>query len=171
MPMMPRICWKRGWTLMPLALLAACGGTPTENAAEDPANAAVQPGPILGGVDLSTPLQIRPLEGRDWALDLAPGRIQFQQEGAKQMPFYPVSPRLAQGVATYPTQTPDGAPVTITLRPGPCAEGAALAAEVRIGGQVLKGCAHKVHIDDVRREMYNEALAVPYEAGNNSSVE
>jgi uncharacterized membrane protein len=171
MYMKPRICWTRSWTLMPLALLAACGGTPTENTAEDPANAAVQPGPMLGGVDLSTPLQIRPLEGRDWALDLAPGRIQFQQEGAKEMPFYPVSPRLAQGVATYPTQTPDGEAVTITLRPGPCAEGAALAAEVRIGAQLLKGCAHKMTVQEVHREMYNEALAVPYEAGNNSSAE
>ncbi|WP_333572566.1 hypothetical protein [Sphingomonas sp.] len=169
--MKPRICWTRAWPLMPLALLAACGGAPTENMAEDPANAAVAPGPMLGGVDLSTPLQIRPTEGRDWALDLAPGRIQFQQEGAKQMPFYPVSPRLAQGVATYPTQTPDGIPVTITLRPGPCAEGAPLGAEVRIGATTLKGCAHPMTVEQVHREMYNEALAVPYDSGNNSSAD
>lgn len=169
--MMPRICWKRGLALVAPALLAACGGTPSENAAEDPANAAVQPGPMLGGVDLSTPLQIRPVEGRDWALDLAPGRILFQQEGAKQMPFYPVSPRLAQGMATYPTQTPEGAAVTITLRPAACAEGAPLAAEIRIGATLLKGCAHAMTVEQVHREMYNEALAVPYDAGNNSSAD
>ncbi|WP_066720811.1 hypothetical protein [Sphingomonas pituitosa] len=169
--MKPRICWTRGWTLMPLALLAACGGAPTENAAEDPANAAVPPGPMLGGVDLSTPLQIRPVEGRDWALDLAPGRILFQQEGAKQVPFYPVSPRLAQGAATYPTQTPEGAAVTITLRPAACAEGANLAADVRIGANILKGCAHPMTVEQVHREMYNEALAVPYDGGNNSSAD
>lgn len=169
--MKPRICWKRGAALVAPALLAACGGATTENVAEDPANAAVAPGPMLGGVDLSTPLQIRPIEGRDWALDLAPGRIQFQQEGAKEMPFYPVSPRLAAGVATYPTETPEGTAVTITLRPAACAEGATLAAEVRIGATLLKGCAHGMTVQQIHREMYNEALAVPYDGGNNSSAD
>jgi uncharacterized membrane protein len=163
--MKPSLCW----ILVPLALLAACGGTPTENQAEDPANAAVAPGPMLGGVDLSTPLQIRPVEGRDWALDLAPGRILYQPEGGKQMPFYPVSPRLEQAAAVYPTQTPDGEAVTITLRPAQCDEGSTLAAEVRIGAATLKGCAHKMTVEQVHREMYNEALALPYDAGNNAS--
>jgi uncharacterized membrane protein len=120
-------------------------------------------------VDLSTPLQIRPVEGRDWALDLAPGRILYQPEGGKQMPFYPVSPRLEQAAAVYPTQTPDGEAVTITLRPAQCAEGSTLAAEVRIGAATLKGCAHKMTVEQVHREMYNEALALPYDAGNNAS--
>ncbi|WP_084580358.1 hypothetical protein [Sphingomonas azotifigens] len=162
--MKPSLCW----TLVPLTLLAACGGTPTENQADDPANAAVARGPMLGGVDLSTPLQIRPREGRDWALDLAPGRILFQQEGAKQMPFYPVSPRMQQGAAVYPTQTPEGETVTITLRPGACAEGAVLTAELRIGAQTLQGCAHPQSVEQVHRDMYNEALAMPYVPDNGS---
>lgn len=169
--MKPRICWKRGVALVAPALLAACGGAPTENVAEDPANAALPSGPMLGGVDLATPLQIRPVAGRDWALDLAPGRILFQQEGAKEMPFYPVSPRLAGGAATYPTQTPEGEAVTITLRPAACAEGAQLAAEIRIGATLLKGCAHPMTVEQIHREMYNEALAVPYAAGDNSSAD
>lgn len=167
--MKPRNCWTLGWALAPLAMLAGCGGTPTENQADDPANAAVMRGPMLGGVDLSTPLQLRPRAGRDWALELAPGRILFQQEGAQQMPFYPVSPRMAQGAAVYPTQTPEGAAVTITLRPGACAEGSLLTAELRIGEHRLEGCAFPQTVEQVHRDMYNEALAVPYDAGSNSS--
>ncbi|OAN57170.1 hypothetical protein [Sphingomonas sp. TDK1] len=167
--MKPSICWKPGLALAPLVLLAGCGGASTENAADDPANAAVQRGPMLGDVDLSAPLQLRPVEGRDWALDLAPGRILFQQEGAKDVPFYPVSPRMQGNAAVYPTQTPDGAAVTITLKPARCAEGSALAAEVKIGTRLLQGCAFAMTVEQVHREMYNEALAVPYDAGNNSS--
>lgn len=165
--MKPSLCW----TLVPLAMLAGCGGTPADNPAEDPANAAVMRGPMLGGVDLSAPLQLRPRAGRDWALDLAPGRILFQQEGMRQVPFYPVSPRMEQGMAVYPTQTPEGEAVTITLRPGACAEGSVLAAEIRIGAQTLQGCAHPQTVEQVHRDMYNEALAVPYDAGNNSSAD
>ncbi len=167
--MKPSICWKLGWPLVPLVLLAGCGGASTENEAEDPANAAIAPGPMLGGVDLSTPLQIRPVEGRAWAVDLAPGRILFQQEGAKDVPFYPVSPRIAGGTASYPTQTPEGGAVTITLRPAACGDGATLAATVKIGANTLNGCAYKVTVEQVHRDMYNEVLAIPFDDGGNNS--
>ncbi|WP_010542846.1 hypothetical protein [Sphingomonas elodea] len=161
--MKPSLCW----ILVPLALLGACGGTPTENAADDPANAAVQPGPMLGSVDLSRPLQLRggALE-TGWRIDLAPGRILYRPADGKPVPFYPISPQLTDGKAVYPTETPDGAPVTITLRPGTCGDGGVVLAEVRIGARVLEGCGHPQTIEQVHRDMYNEALAVPYEADN-----
>lgn len=159
--MKPSLCWM----LVPLALLGACGGSPTENAADDPANAAVRRGPMLGSVDLSQPLQLRGTAGAAWTLDLAPGRILYRPAAGKPVPFYPVSPQLQDGRASYPTQTPEGAPVTITLRPERCGDGAPLAAEVRIGTQTLQGCGHVQTIEQVHRDMYNEALAVPYDNG------
>lgn len=156
----------RCWILLPLALLGACGGSASENAADDPANAAVARGPMLGGVDLSAPLQLHPAAGREWTLDLAPGRILYRPAAGAPVPFYPVSPQLKGSEAVFPTQTPEGAPVTITLRAERCGEGAPLAAEIRIGAQRLQGCAQPQTIEQVHRDMYNEALALPYDAGN-----
>lgn len=160
--MKPGLCW----ILLPLAMLGACGGSPVENAADDPANAAVARGPMLGSVDLSAPLQAHPRTGKGWTLDLAPGRILYRPASGAPMPFYPVSPQLKDGQAVFPTQTPDGAPVTITLRPETCGDGAPLAAEIQIGGQRLQGCAQPQTIEQVHRDMYNEALALPYAADN-----
>lgn len=160
--MKPGLCW----ILMPLALLGGCGGSAVENAGDDPANAAVARGPMLGSVDLSAPLQLRPVTGKGWTLDLAPGRILYRPASGGSVPFYPVSPQLKDGQAVFPTQTPEGAPVTITLRPARCGEGAPLAAEVQIGEQRLQGCAQPQTIEQVHRDMYNEALALPYDAEN-----
>ncbi len=160
--MKPSLCWM----LMPLALLGACGGTQTENAADDPANAAVRRGPMLGAVDLSTPLQLRGGGATGWTLDLAPGRIFYRAAGAKPVPFYPISPQLKDGQAVYATETPEGTPVTITLRPEGCGDGAPLTATVRIGAQALQGCGYRQTIEQVRHDMYNEAMAVPYDNGS-----
>lgn len=149
--------------LLPLALLAGCGGAPSNEAADDSANAAVARGPMLGAVDLALPLQIRPEQGAGWRIDLAPGRILYQPAGAKPVPFYPVSPRMQDGAAVYPTQTPTGEAVTITLRAGPCGS-AQLRADVSIGARRLSGCGFAQTIEEVHRAMYNEALAVPYNA-------
>lgn len=151
--------------LLPLAL-AACSGSSVENAADDPANAAVARGPMLGSVDLSAPLQLHPVAGKGWTLDLAPGRILYRPASGKAVPFYPVSPQMKGGQAVFPTQTPEGAPVTITLRPERCGDGAPLTAEIQIGGQRLQGCGQLQTIEQVHRDMYNEALALPYDAGN-----
>lgn len=156
-------------SILSLALLAACAGEePADNEAAME-NAAVQPGPMLGGADLSAPLQLRPLSGGGWVIDLAPGRIVFTPAGAAPVPFYPVSPRLQGNQAMYPTQTPDGAEVRITLIAGRCGPGnaAPLRADIRIGTRTLQGCASPVPIEQVHRAMYNEALAMPYNAETN----
>lgn len=160
--MKPSLCWM----LVPLALLGACGETPSENAADDPANAAVRRGPMLGAVDLSAPLELRGGSIKTgWTLDLAPGRILYRPAGGKPVPFYPISPQLKNGAAVYPTQTPDGAAVTITLRPGSCLGGGIVLAEVRIGATTLEGCGFAQSIEQVHRDLYNEALSVPYDNG------
>lgn len=151
--------------LVPLALLAGCGGAPSNEAADDPANAAVARGPMLGTVDLSAPVQLRGGAWEEgWTLDLAPGRILYRPAGGKPVPFYPVSPQVKDGQAVYPTQTPEGVKVTITLRPGRCLGDAILVAQLRIGAKTLEGCGFAQTIEEVHRAMYNEALAVPYNA-------
>lgn len=165
--MKPVLCW----VLVPLALLGGCGGTAVDNNADDPANAAVARGPMLGGVDLSAPLQLRPAAGAGWTLDLAPGRILYRPAAGVPVPFYPVSPQLKDGAAIFPTQTPEGTAVTITLRPARCGGGAPLSAEIRIGEQRLQGCAQPQTIEQVHRDMYNEALALPYDAGNAANAD
>lgn len=138
----------RIWNLPGLAvalMLAGCGAPepPEANVAENAAAKVLVPaGPMLGAVDLSKPLEVTGT-GASWRMTVAPGRILFRDTPqAEPIDFYPVTPQVAGDRATYPTQTPEGEQVTITLDLAPC--GAAqqrLTAEVRIGARRLAGCA------------------------------
>lgn len=125
------------------ALLGACGA---DEGADNGANVAapvLRKGPMLGSVDLSQPVRAGGASPY-WAIEIAPGSITYADRAeadAKRTDFYPVSPRVDADRAVFPTQTPEGAPVTITLTRAACGEGEPLRAEVKIGGRVLTGCA------------------------------
>lgn len=124
--------------------LAGCGGgeeVANNSAAPSP---TPTPGPMLGGVDLDKPIRVSGA-GPRWAIYLAPGAITYTETPrATPVDFYPASPKLAGDAARFATQTPQGAPVAITLTAKACAASDSqlpLTAEVRIGSRVLKGCA------------------------------
>lgn len=147
--------------LLPLALLAGCGGEPPkeDGNAQEP---AIRTGPMLGTIDLSKPLRLEDREGSGWSMDLAPGRILYRPKDATPIPFYPVSPRMAGDQASYPTQTPDGEKVVITLRPERCGEGdraSPLSATLTIGARSYAGCASPLPIEQIRYDLYNEAMS------------
>jgi uncharacterized membrane protein len=128
--------------------LSACG-----DGAEPGNNMVVQkpvPGPRLGGVDLDKPVRASGI-GPYWQIEIAPGTIAYAAApNAASTSFYPVTPRLAGNGAVYATQTPEGAPVTITLTAKACSAGGAslpLAAEARIGTRTLRGCAGSAPIE------------------------
>ncbi len=128
---------------MPL-LLAGCG---SDESVENAANATapvLRKGPMLGSVDLSQPVRASGA-APFWAIEIAPGSITYADRagaGGTLTDFYPVSPRVDADRAVFPTQTPEGAPVTITLTRAACGEkDAPLTAEVKIGARTLTGCA------------------------------
>lgn len=151
--------------LVPVLWLSAC----SSGASDDAGNVAnvqeIRRGPMFGGFDLSAPLRLQGGKA-GWQLDLAPGRIQFRAPDGAETPYYPVSPKVQGDHVTYPTQTPDGGPVLITLRNSRCAgvEGKSLQAEVKIGERLLPACATPLPIEQIRYDLYNEAEAVPYNA-------
>jgi uncharacterized membrane protein len=133
--------------LIPAALLAGCGSSEPEPAANaaNAANVAVAlpKGPMLGPVDLSLPVRAQGGAG-GWTLDVAPGRLLFRARGDDApTDFYPVMPDVQGGRAAYATQDPAGDRVTIVLTDAKCGQGGAapLTAELRIGGRALRGCA------------------------------
>ncbi len=129
--------------------LGGCGSGADEAAEANRAAPQPVPPPMLGGVDLNKPVRAAGTEPF-WTIDIAPGSIvytDFSSGQGEPTDFYPVSPKLAAGSATFPTQTPAGDPVTITLRAEPCRDagekGAAqpLTAEIKIGPRGFAGCA------------------------------
>lgn len=156
--------------LLSMLLLAGCGGSPDDQGdlAQGNEAQAIKPGPMLGGIDLSKPLRLRASDGKGWTLDLAPGRILYRPAGRPPVPFYPVSPRLGVGEARYPTQTPDGETVAIVLRPEACGKGdaaAPLTATLTIGARSYAGCASPLPIEQIRYDLYNEAMSDAENAG------
>ncbi|MHA6720863.1 hypothetical protein ACX40Y_15630 [Sphingomonas sp. RS6] len=153
-------------------LLAACGSDPAnENSAN--AVAPVPSGPMLGKVDLSAPLRLEDAAGT-WSMVLAPGRIMFQPRGADPIPFYPRTPVVDGNSARIVTETPDGDPVTIRLVVEPCGPEdarAPLTASLQIAARVYQGCAQPLPIEQIRYDMYNEAMAVPYNATADNAVD
>jgi uncharacterized membrane protein len=141
-------------------LLAGCGSDePADNAA-NVAAPVLRKGPMLGSVDLSQAVRASGTSPF-WALEIAPGRItytDFAGKDAKVTDFYPVSPRLDADHAVFPTQTPEGETVTITLTRAACNEKGAppvtdpLTAELKIGARVLTGCARTRPADAIQAE-------------------
>lgn len=138
-------------------MLAGCGSDePADNAA-NVAAPAPRKGPMLGTVDLSAPVRASGT-APVWVLDVAPGRIVFRESdkpGATLTDFYPVAPQIDAEHAMFPTQTPEGVPVTITLTRMPCtAKGAStadpLTAELKIGTRVRTGCARPTTIREIQ---------------------
>lgn len=133
-----------GAVLIPLG---GCGSDAGENAAANIVEARPVPPPMLGGVNLNEAIRATGTAPR-WTIDVAPGAILYTGPVVGQgtpTDFYPVTPKLSAGVATFPTQTPSGEPVVITLRAEPCGNAAAatlpLRADVTIGGRSFGGCA------------------------------
>ena len=137
---------RRVLTIGLLLALAGCGGAAevTNNSVAPSPSPTPTPGPMLGGVDLDKPVRATGAGAR-WAIYLAPGTITYTEvPDAAPIDFHPVSPKLANGRATFETRTPEAEPVTIQLSAGGCGAGDAqlpLIAEVRIGSRMLKGCA------------------------------
>lgn len=140
----------RAWGMAVLLALAGCG---SDEGAENAANVAAPApaGPRLGEVDLTRPVRATDA-ALTWALEIAPGSIsltRFAGRGAEGgvTDFYPVGPVVGQGTAVWTTKDPSGARVSITLTDARCrAEGdpdidRPLTAELRIGDELLRGCA------------------------------
>lgn len=144
-------------------LLAGCGSDePVDNAA-NVAAPVLRKGPMLGSVDLSQPVRASG-PSPFWALEIAPGRITYTDsagKGGKVTDFYPVSPRIDADHAVFPTQTPEGETVTITLTRAQCAEKEEegkspvtdpLTAELKMGARVLTGCARTSPVAEIEVE-------------------
>jgi len=138
-------------------MLAGCGSDEPADNASNVAAPAPRKGPMLGSVDLSAPVRASGTTPF-WVLEVAPGRITFRESdkpGATLTDFYPVAPKVDADHAMFPTQTPEGVAVTITLSRAPCtAKGASapdpLTAELKIGTRVRTGCARPTTIREIQ---------------------
>ncbi|WP_448661172.1 hypothetical protein ACG3SL_11100 [Sphingomonas sp. CJ20] len=127
-----------------LIALGGCGSDAGDNANTVVPTPTPTPGPSLGGIDLNAPLRVSGA-GKSWTIDISPGTILYTPSAKpsdKPIDFYPITPKVAGDAAVFVTQTPTGAPVTITLRNEKCAEQQQpLRAEAKIGARTLTGCA------------------------------
>jgi uncharacterized membrane protein len=135
--------------ILPLLVLSACGGgEPAQNTTAQPP-IPKPTGMSMSGIDFTKPIRAVGTEPY-WTLDLAPGDIEYMEFSTadpQPAPFFPVMPVIAGQTATYTTKTAKGEPVVLTLSLEDClgtGQGEnhePLVAELKIGGQVLHGCA------------------------------
>lgn len=154
-----------------LMLLAGCGGSDLgpdqgENIVLGPE--ALQPkstATSLGGVDFTKPVRAFGTEPF-WALDIAPGKIRFEDfqiKDGEAVDLAPHAPMVSGNVAVIETRAPDGEAVTITLSGESCLEVGTesnilpLKASVKIGARTLTGCAGQKLPDPGSPEALNAA--------------
>lgn len=140
--------------VMLLTLLAGCGGSDDGGEA---ANVALDPAVLVpkstatsvAGVDLTKPVRAFGTEPY-WTIDIAPGRIRFEDLDVKHgepVEWTPQPAKVTGIVATIETRTSKGEVATIMLSGESClevgGEGSTLPlkAVVRIAARTLTGCA------------------------------
>jgi uncharacterized membrane protein len=127
--------------------LCACGKSQdaTPGAPLPPADApASAPANAVGTADFSRPLNAL---GTDpfWSLKIRPGGLSFSAAGAKDLAAPNPGPTGGPDQATWSAMSPDGRPLTASLRAAACQEAGAgqtypFTATVQVGGKPLTGC-------------------------------
>ncbi len=145
----------RAVSIVLLLMVAGCGGS--ESAQSQAENVALAPEALqqkptatsIAGVDFGKPVRAFGTEPY-WALDIAPGKIRFEDfsiDDGAAVDWAPAAAKVTGTVAVIQTKTKVGEPVTITLAGESCLEvgGEAnalpLKATVKIGARTLTGCA------------------------------
>jgi uncharacterized membrane protein len=108
--------------------------------------AACQPAPVmLGEVDLGKPMRALGTEPF-WGIEITPQEIVFTDVDRADFRAANPGPRVAGAGAVISARDAGGTEITITLKPDKCSDGMSdwvypLSAEVKFGGETLKGCA------------------------------
>lgn len=108
--------------------------------------AACQPAAVtLGGVDLGKPLRALGTEPF-WGIEITPQEIVFTGVDRADFRAANPGPREAGAGAVFAVKDAAGVELTLTLKPDTCSDGMSdwvypLSAEVKLGGEVLSGCA------------------------------
>lgn len=142
----------------PLMLLAACERQP-EVEAGAPALDAPSEAPELAGVDLTGDVNLLGTEPF-WAVEIRPDGLRLMGPDREDVRAPNPGPRVHGTVAVWEARTDQGATLEITLTETACSDGMSdrtypLTARVRLGEEVLTGCAAAtafIHGTDERGE-------------------
>jgi uncharacterized membrane protein len=128
--------------------VTACEPPPEEPASapegsHSPALAVV--GPVLGGVDLGSPVRLIGTEPF-WGVDIDQNGLKFTGVDRVDRQAPPVAPVVEGSGAVWNARVGDGASLVVSLSVKACSDGMSdrvypLEAEVRLGEETLRGCA------------------------------
>lgn len=140
-------------------LITACEPPPEEPASAPEGSqspAATVVGPVLGGVDLGSPVRLIGTEPF-WGVDIDQNGLKFTGVDRVDRQAPPVAPTVQGDRAVWNARVGDGAALVVSLTVKACSDGMSdrvypLEAEVRLGEETLRGCA-----DNLARIVAGEA--------------
>lgn len=129
-----------------LAVLALAACSPADEPSPPPAQP--EPAPMLGGVDLGQPIRALGTEPF-WGVELTGTEIVYTGVDRPEQRAPQPEPLVQGTTANYEAETSAGTPISVMLAATECSDGMSdrtypLSAIVRIGDEVLTGCAATV---------------------------